>query len=223
MFFPVGDDPNEGRHKPVFAYAFLVVNVLIFFYQLSLAGDDCNNFMRHFGAIPAEITQGKDLFSLFTSIFLHAGFMHILGNMIFLWVFADNIESLVGNLNFIIFYLLGGIVASLIHVLFNWSSEIPTVGASGAIAAVLGAYIVLYPKSKIKVRFLLFKPFTMSALAFLGIWFAQNLFSGLGSLGPESAQSGGVAWWAHIGGFLFGVICGFLAKQLYQDSAKSYS
>ena len=223
MFFPVGDDPNEGQHKPVFAYAFLVVNVLVFFYQLSLGGEDCNYFMRHFGAIPAEITQGKDLYSLFTSIFLHAGFMHILGNMIFLWVFADNIESLVGSVNFIIFYLLGGIVASLIHVLFNWESGIPTVGASGAIAAVLGAYIVLYPKSKIKVRFLLFKPFMMSALAFLGIWFVQNLFSGIGSLGPESAQSGGVAWWAHIGGFVFGVICGYFAKRLFQNPPKSYS
>lgn len=222
MFFPVGDDPVEGDHKPMFAYAFLAVNVMIYLYQLSLPMPDCEAFMNHFGAIPAEITSGKDYFSLFTSMFLHAGFMHILGNMLFLWVFADNIEALVGNANFVIFYLIGGLVASAIHIVFNWTSPIPTVGASGAIAAVLGAYIILYPKSKIKVRFLLFKPFTMSALAFLGIWFAQNLFSGLGSLGPESAQSGGVAWWAHIGGFVFGVISGLIAKKLYQKP-KSYT
>jgi membrane associated rhomboid family serine protease len=223
MFFPVGDDPNVGEHKPLFAYAFLVVNILIFLYQVSLGMPECEGFMRHFGTIPAEIMAGQDYFTLFTSLFLHAGFMHILGNMIFLWVFADNIESLIGNANFVIFYLVGGLVASLIHIGFNPTSEIPTIGASGAIAAVLGAYIILYPKSKIKVRFLLFKPFTLSALAFLGIWFAQNLFSGIGSLGPESAQSGGVAWWAHIGGFVFGVIAGFVAKQRYQKSPQSYT
>ncbi len=218
MFFPVGDDPNVGLHKPLFSYAFLVANILVYLYQFSLSMPQCESFMVHFGAIPAEITAGEDYFTLFTSIFLHAGFLHILGNMIFLWVFADNIESIIGNLNFLIFYLLGGLAASAVHILLNASSTIPTVGASGAIAAVLGAYIVMFPKSKIKVRFLLFKPFTMSALAFLGIWFFQNLFSGIGSLGPESAQSGGVAWWAHIGGFVFGVFSGLLVKKIFQTS-----
>jgi len=220
MFFPVGDDPIKGPNKPIFSYSFLAVNIMVYLYQMSLSLPECEFFMKHFGAIPAEITAGQDYFTLFTNMFLHAGFLHILGNMIFLWVFADNVESVIGNVNFVIFYILGGLVASGVHILFNWTSPIPTVGASGAIAAVLGAYIVMFPKSKIRVRFLLFRPFVMSALAFLGIWFAQNLFSGIGSIGPESAQSGGVAWWAHIGGFVFGVLAGFVAKNYYQNHSE---
>jgi len=197
MFFPVGDDQVIGGHKPLFSYSFLVVNILVFIYQLTLSGDSCQAFMYHFGGIPKEILAGQDYFTLFTNMFLHAGFMHILGNMLFLWVFADNIEATIGNVNFIIFYILGGLAASFVHIYLNPTSEIPTVGASGAIAAVLGAYIVL--------------------------WFVQNLFSGLGSLGPESAQSGGVAWWAHIGGFVFGVIIGFLAKFTYMRKTGDYA
>ncbi len=221
MFFPVGDDPNIGQHKPIFAYAFLVANVLVFLYQLTLATPDCKRFMIHFGTIPLEIMNGEDLFTLLTSIFLHAGFLHIVGNMLFLWVFADNIESVIGPARFVLFYLMGGLVASAIHILFYPSSTVPTVGASGAIAAVLGAYIVMFPKSKIKIRFLFFKPFQMTALIFLGIWFVQNLFSGLGSLGPESAQSGGVAWWAHIGGFVFGALLGIPMKRSIHDKNRN--
>jgi len=224
MLFPVGDDPNIGRHKPIFSYVFLGANVLVFLYQLTLATPECERFMVHFGTIPLEIMNGEDLFTLFTSIFLHAGFLHILGNMLFLWVFADNIESVIGSYKFILFYLMGGLVASAIHILFYPTSTIPTVGASGAIAAVLGAYIVMFPKSKIKIRFLLFKPFMLTALIFLGIWFVHNLFSGLGSLGPESAQSGGVAWWAHIGGFVFGALLGLIMKKyIYEKDQNSYT
>ena len=215
MFFPVGDDQVVGGHKPLFSYSFLAVNILVFLYQLTLPLESCQAFMNHFGGIPAEIVAGEDLYTLFTNMFLHAGFLHIIGNMLFLWVFADNIEATIGNINFIIFYLLGGLAASLVHIYLNPSSPIPTVGASGAIAAVLGAYIVLFPKNNIRIRFLIFKPFNMTAILFLGIWFVQNLFSGIGTLGPESAQSGGVAWWAHIGGFVFGVLIGFLAKYTY--------
>lgn len=223
MFFPVGDDQVVGGHKPLFSYSFLAVNILVFIYQLTLSGDNCQAFMYHFGGIPKEILAGQDYFTLFTNMFLHAGFMHILGNMLFLWVFADNIEATIGNVNFIIFYILGGLAASFVHIYLNPSSEIPTVGASGAIAAVLGAYIVLFPKNNIRIRFLVFKPFNMAAIFFLGIWFVQNLFSGLGSLGPESAQSGGVAWWAHIGGFVFGVIIGFLAKFTFMRNTSDYA
>jgi len=223
MFFPVGDDQVVGGHKPLFSYSFLVVNILVFLYQLTLSKENCGVFMYHFGSIPAEIVAGQDYFTLFTSMFLHAGFLHIIGNMLFLWVFADNIEATIGNVNFIIFYLLGGLAASLVHIYLNPTSTIPTVGASGAIAAVLGAYMVLFPKNNIKIRFLVFKPFSMIAILFLGIWFVQNLYSGIGSLGIESAQSGGTAWWAHIGGFVFGILIGFLAKYTYMKNVSDYA
>jgi len=215
MFFPVGDDQVIGGHKPLFSYSFLVVNILIYIFQLTLSEQSGHQFMYHYGSIPQEIMAGQDYFTLFTNMFLHAGFLHILGNMLFLWVFADNIEATIGNINFILFYIMGGLAASAAHIYFNPGSEIPTVGASGAIAAVLGAYVVLFPKNNIKIRFLVFKPFSMIAILFLGIWFAQNLYSGIGSIGPKTAQSGGVAWWAHIGGFIFGVLIGFIARYTF--------
>lgn len=215
MFFPVGDDQVKDGYKPFFAYAFLVVNILVFLFQLTLPAEPCNAFITTFGVVPKTLLEGHDLFSLITSMFLHAGFIHIIGNMLFLWVFADNIEAVIGHISFIIFYLLGGIVASGVHIMTNMTSEIPAIGASGAIAAVLGAYIVMFPKSRIKVRFLIFRPFVMTALAFLGLWFVQNLFSGIGALTAEAAQSGGTAWWAHIGGFVFGIIGGFLVRNYY--------
>lgn len=212
MFFPVGDENVKNGAKPIFSYSILAICICVYLYQLTLAMPACESFMITFGSIPKEITSGQDLFTLFTNMFLHAGFMHILGNMLFLWVFADNIEAVMGNGYFLAFYIIGGLAASAAHIIFNWDSTIPTVGASGAIAAVMGAYVVLFPKNKIRIRFLLFKPFTMTAILFLGIWFTQNLFSGIGSLGPESAQGGGVAWWAHIGGFVFGLVAGFALK-----------
>ena len=223
MFFPVGDDQVVGGHKPLFSYSFLVINILVFLYQLSLSSEGCAAFVYQFGTIPQEIVTGQDYYTLLTNMFLHAGFMHILGNMLFLWVFADNIEATIGNLNFLVFYLLGGLAASLTHIYLNPVSEIPAVGASGAIAAVLGAYMVLFPQNKIKIRFLLFKPFVMPAIIVLGMWFGSNLFSGIGSLGPESAQTSGTAWWAHIGGFVFGLIIGFLAKNTYMKKSGDYA
>ncbi len=213
MFFPVGDDQVENGYKPYVSYTLLTLSILVFMYQLTLPLDACSNFMRTFGSIPTEILAGQDFYTLFTNMFLHGGFMHIVGNMLFLWVFADNIEAIIGNVAFLFFYIAGGLAASAAHILFNMTSNIPTIGASGAIAAVLGAYIILFPKSQVRIRFLLFKPFKMTAILFLGIWFIQNLFSGLGSIGPASAQSGGVAWWAHIGGFVFGVVAGLIIKR----------
>jgi len=216
LFFPVGDDNIEGGHKPVFTYTFLAINIAIFLFQATMNIDQCKTFLYTFGTIPTEILSGQDYFTLLTNMFLHGGWMHIIGNMLFLWVFADNIEAIIGNINFLAFYLLGGLFASLMHIFLNPTSSIPAVGASGAISAVLGAYLVMFPKSRIKVLVIfLFRSIYMSALAFLGLWFIQNLISGIGTLGPESAQTAGTAWWAHIGGFLFGIVAGYFAKKSY--------
>ena len=213
LFIPVGDTQVKGGFKPQLAYAFIVINVLIFLYQFSLATPHCEQFINTFGTIPIEILRFEDLYTLLTSMFLHAGWMHLIGNMLFLWIFADNIEAVVGRTEFVLFYLMGGLFASFAHILFNPSSIIPAVGASGAIAAVMGAYIVLFPKSKIKVIFVLFfMTIHMRAIWFLGLWFAQELLSGVGNLGVTTAETSGVAYWAHIGGFVFGLLYGYLRK-----------
>ena len=143
--------------------------------------------------------------------------MHLIGNMLFLWVFADNIEAIVGTFNFIIFYLLGGIVGALIHIALNSGSEMPMVGASGAISAVMGAYLVMFPSSRIKVLILiLFTSVYIPAIFFLGFWIIQQMFAGIGSLQPVGEESS-VAWWAHIGGFVFGMLAGFLARKSYRN------
>ena len=225
--FPIGDDNVVGGYKPYLSYGFILMNVIIFLIQLSTPG----NLICEFATIPNDIAQGKGYFTILTSMFLHGGWMHLLGNMLFIWIFADNIEATIGSSKFLIFYLLGGIAGSLGHIFFEAGAEIlqnccmvcpganecetacpgsvPTLGASGAISAVLGAYLVMYPKSRIKIWFF-FITFRLSAFIFLGLWFAEQLISGLGALGPS--VEGGVAWWAHIGGFVFGIICGFLFR-----------
>ncbi len=213
MIFPIGDDQVQGGYKPLFSYTFILLNVLIFFYQVTLGESQLQGFVYHYGSIPAEIVSGEDYFTLLTSMFLHGGWIHLIGNMLFLWVFADNIEAIIGNMAFIVFYILGGLAAAGVHTLFNPDSVVPAVGASGAISAVLGAYLVMFPSSRVKVVVIyFFRSFLMPAYFFLGIWIVQQLISGLLALGPSSAQSAGVAWWAHIGGFLFGVISGILIR-----------
>lgn len=211
MIFPIGDTQVQGGHKPYVSYSLIVINVLIFLYEFSL-GQNINSFLYTYGSIPAEITAGQDYYTLFTCMFLHGGWMHLIGNMLFLWVFADNIEAKIGSIRFTIFYLLGGLAASLLHVLFNLNSQIPSVGASGAIAAVMGAYLLMFPKSKIKILVLIFfRSFSVPALLFLGLWFGQQLLSGMGSLAATS-DTAGVAWWAHIGGFAAGLLFGYYFK-----------
>ena len=209
MIIPVGDENVKGGAKPIFSYSFLVINILVFLFHISLGSVEAfNQFANTFGAIPAEILRMEDLFTLGTSIFLHGGFMHLAGNMLFLWIFADNIEATAGSAHFLFFYLLGGLVASLAHVFLTTTPEIPTVGASGAISAVMGAYIVCFPKSKIRMMVLiLFKSFYIPAMLFLGYWFFQQVVS---SFAVTDSQQSGVAWWAHIGGFVFGVLYALL-------------
>lgn len=213
MIFPIGDENVKGGFKPIFSYSFIILNILIFVYQFTLDPALTRQFVHTYGAIPSEILAGEDYSSLFTNMFLHGGILHLLFNMLFLWIFGDNIEAVVGNSKFLLFYIVGGVFASLVHVYLNPSSRIPSIGASGAIAAVMGAYIVMFPQSKIKM-FFFFKFIYIPALIFLGFWIAQQLYSGLSDIGPEAAQQGGTAWWAHIGGFVFGVAAGFLFKNM---------
>ncbi len=215
MFFPIGDVNVERGYKPLLTYTFIAINILVFLFEVSLGQEQQNVFVTTYGSIPKEIMVGTDLFTLVTSIFLHGGWMHLIGNMLFLWVFADNIEATIGHARFFIFYILGGIIASYGQALLDPTSQVPCVGASGSISACLGAYLVMFPKSQIKVLFLLFfRSFQVSALYFLGIWIVQQIISGFGSLASTTAGEGGVAYWAHIAGFVFGLLAGFVFKPL---------
>lgn len=227
MIFPVGDDQVRGGSKPIFSYLFIGLNILVYLYEFylltsSVDGAHLNQFILEYGSIPKETMNGEDYFTLFTSMFLHGGWMHLIGNMLFLWVFADNIEQIIGNANFVIFYIVGGLAAHAAHIFFNVDSVVPTVGASGAISAVLGAYLVMFPGSKIKIFVVyIFSSFKVPALLFLGFWIAQQLFSGFASI-AETADTGGVAWWAHIGGFVFGLIAGFYYRNIEKDQLMQY-
>lgn len=210
MIFPIGDDQVKGGHFPIVSYALLAANILVFLYQMSL-GTAVQAFNMEFGSIPVEIMQGDDLFTLFTSIFMHGGIMHLVGNMLFLFVFADNIEATIGSPKFAAFYLIGGMAAHAAHILYEPASTMPTVGASGAISAVMGAYLIMFPKSRIKMLVIvLFRSFYISALFFLVFWIGQQLVSGLGLMGGDGSN---VAWWAHIGGFAFGVLAGLFFRK----------
>lgn len=235
MIFPIGDTQIQGGHRPLFAYTFIAMNIMIFIIQMITPG----NLVCEYATIPQDILQGKNFQTLLTSMFLHGGWMHIIGNMLFLWVFADNIEAVVGSFKFLVFYILGGVFASFAHIYFDGgvsdtmgccvpcgsvecsteskicSGYIPSLGASGAISAVMGAYLVMFPKSKIKVLLLiLFTSFHLNAWIFLLFWFGQQLFAGIGStINVQSAASEGVAWWAHIGGFVFGIAAGYFFKK----------
>lgn len=216
MIFPISDDQVIGGDRPVLTYAFLSLNVGLFFWMLFFSDfPDIQTFYNTFGSIPAEMMEGRDWWTLLSAMFIHGGFLHLAGNMIFLYVFADNIEAAIGHWRFLLFYLAGGLVAGVAHTLFNPASTIPAVGASGAISAVLGAYMVMFPASRIRVYILIF--FTsayLPAFLFLGIWILQQTVAGVGALGTVDLDTGGVAWWAHIGGFVFGFLCGFYFRNI---------
>jgi membrane associated rhomboid family serine protease len=219
MFFPIGDDNVKGGHKPIFTYLLLLINIGLFFYEISLQ-EELEPFLEKYAFSPNEIMRLEDIEALFTSMFLHGGWMHLIGNMMFLWVFADNIEAVVGNVRFLLFYLIGGIVAALTQTFLFSDSDVLTLGASGAIAAVLGAYLVMFPVSRIKILFIIFS-FRVPALLFLGFWIVQQFMSGYGALSDMTA-SGGVAWWAHIGGFVFGFIAGIYYRTALNTAKEHY-
>lgn len=190
--------------------ALIALNILIFFYELTLSPGELAAFFAEWAAIPAEISAGEGLLGLITSQFLHGGVAHIAGNMLFLWVFGDNIEDTMGHIRYLIFYLLTGIVAALAQVAVNPDSMTPLVGASGAISGILGAYIVLFPLGKIQTAVLIgFIPiiFLVPAWFQIGVWILFQFVNGLFSLGIQTQEvGGGVAFFAHIGGFLAGAI-----------------
>ena len=211
---PLHDD-NPTTITPALTIAFIVTCVLVFFYQVSLPGDAGQGFVYHYGAIPTlvfgtaalppEAAALPAFMTLVTSMFLHGGWMHLIGNMLYLWIFGNNIEDVMGHGRFIVFYLACGILAALSHAVTDPGSNIPMVGASGAISGVLGAYLLLYPRARVLVL-IPFGFFTrimyVPAGFVLGLWFLLQLFSGGASLGRGG---GGVAWFAHVGGFVAGM------------------
>jgi membrane associated rhomboid family serine protease len=208
--FPVSD-VIPSRTVPVVTVGIIAVNVLVFFYQLSLPPVALEQFVARYAVVPAWFWWP----SIFTSQFLHSGWMHILWNMLYLWIFGDNVEDRLGHSRFLIFYLGAGAVAAVLQILFNPLSGVPMLGASGAIAAVMGAYFVLYPQSRVLTAIFLvffFDLVEVPALFFLGIWFLLQLVNGIGSLGVANAAAGGTAFWAHIGGFVVGVAVGAVLR-----------
>lgn len=212
---PIGDEQNGRTRTPYVTYALLAINILIFLYELVLPEQALTEFIFQWGVIPVEISNQQRLFTLISSMFLHGGWMHLIGNMLFLFVFGDNIEDTMGHLRFLGFYLLCGIGAGLAQVLINPASQIPLIGASGAIAGVLGAYIVLFPHGRI--RTLVFAGFFVTTIlvpawVMIGLWFVLQLVSGVTSLGGQVEDAGGVAFWAHVGGFVLGALLVFLFR-----------
>ena len=211
-------DINPTRTTPFVNIALILANVLVFVYELSLPARAERAFVMANATIPSQFTQflaGHVGFQsafepLFTSMFLHAGLMHLLGNMLFLWVFGDNVEDYFGHVAYLCFYVLCGIASGLVHVLFNLSSPLPALGASGAISGVMGAYILLFPRHRILTFFFIFL-IPVPAFLILGYWFVLQFLEGIGQLGM--ASRGGVAFWAHIGGFLFGLAITALVRR----------
>jgi membrane associated rhomboid family serine protease len=201
-------DANPSRHTPVVTVALIVINVLVYLYQWTLSGvEQLGPFFDTWAIIPAQLTGsfGTEFFTLFTAMFMHGSWLHLGGNMLYLWIFGDNIEDILGATRYILFYLIGGLVATAAQVIVDPNSPIPNLGASGAIAAVLGGYLVLYPRARVTT--LVFRFITqVPAYVVLGFWFVLQLFQGLGSLGTFASQSGGVAFFAHVGGFVAGLI-----------------
>jgi membrane associated rhomboid family serine protease len=209
-------DRNPRKHFPIVTILLIVVNILVFFYELSL-GIRIERFLFHFSVTPNEISQAlhSNIFksfvfiTLITSLFLHGGWLHLGGNMLYLWVFGDNVEDKLGHIRFLVFYLLCGIAASALHIYLEPTSNVPTIGASGAISGVLGAYIILFPRARVLTLipiFIFIQIVELPAYIILGFWFVLQFFNGILSIGYTPVGMGGVAWWAHIGGFISGLM-----------------
>lgn len=208
--FPI-KDTIRSRTFPIVNWMLILANVLIFLYENSLSPQQLDPFILRFALIPARIDLFQPLtwYPLITHMFLHGGWFHLLSNMWFLMIFGDNVEDRLGSSRYLLFYLLGGIFGGLLQSYLSLDSTVPALGASGAIAAVLGAYILFYPRARVITLILLvIIPIFVEipAVIYLGIWFVAQLFSGLASLSAQSVQMGGVAWFAHIGGFVFGLV-----------------
>jgi membrane associated rhomboid family serine protease len=231
MVFPIADDNSDRTTVPIVNYVLIALNVLVFVFFQGFGNND--KFTYAWATVPVEITTGRDVdkpvvvrdpatgevagqidlqptpgsvyLTLLVSMFMHGGLAHIFGNMLYLWIFGDNLEDRMGHLRYLVFYLVCGFAADMSHVLMNANSYIPSLGASGAISGVLGGYILLFPNRKVRAIVLRLYT-TIPAWAAIGIWFAFQLINGLGLLGQGSREGGGVAYAAHVGGFIAGLI-----------------
>jgi membrane associated rhomboid family serine protease len=245
LVIPIGDEDTGRPGVPYINLAIIAINIVVFLYQLVDP-----NFTNGYAAVPAEITSGKDIvgqflvvapdgsgvvideapgpmpiwLTLFTSIFMHGGWLHIGGNMLFLFIFGDNIEKAYGHVKYVVFYLVCGVIASLAHVYSQPDSIIPSLGASGAISGVLAAYLVLFPTNRVKVILTLgvifLRPIMVPAVVMIGIWAVLQFINGLNSI---AGQTTGVAYWAHIGGFIAGLVITFLSKPFLDREASAAS
>jgi membrane associated rhomboid family serine protease len=217
MFIPLKDS-NPSRSYPVVNITLILVNVAVFLYQFSLPAPAFKAFVLANSTVPARIPSffaghlgfETAFLPLFTSMFLHAGFLHIAGNMLFLWIFGDNVEDFFGHFTYLLFYLVCGIGAGLLHIFFNLGSTVPALGASGAISGVMGAYMLLYPRERILTLVFIFLV-PIPAVFILGYWFLLQFLGGIHALG--GGASGGVAVWAHVGGFILGMLLTALARR----------
>ena len=232
MIFPIGDDDSDRTAAPIVNYLLIAINVLVFIFLQGATGE--NSFTASFATVPEEIRTGRDVsgpvkitvgteegvirlgetpqpvyITLLTSMFMHGGWMHLLGNMLFLWIFGDNVEIALGRIRYLIFYLVTGALASLTHVFstfaFSGNPYIPSLGASGAISGVLAGYLVLFPRKQVRV-FILRILTTVPAIVAIGLWFVLQLISAFGVIGAGPQSGGGVAFMAHVGGFVAGLI-----------------
>ena len=214
---PIGDDNSARRTVPVVTYALIAINVLFFLVELS-AGED---FIRQWSVIPRELLANPvaEFITIFTAMFMHGGWLHLLSNMLYLWIFGDNVEDRLGHAKFLLFYILCGIAATYAQAFVNPGSNIPNLGASGAIAGVLGAYLLMFPGGRVSVmmgRGII----PMPAIIVIGFWALLQIFSSVGSVGQ--GDTGGVAYMAHVGGFVAGLILGMLFGGLQRSRVRTY-
>jgi len=205
-------DTIPSRRFPLVNTAIIVLNVLVFLFESALGPEQLDQFIWQWGLVPADFWQGGGIgrwLPLLTSVFMHGGWWHLISNMLALYIFGDNVEDRLGPFRYVLFYLISGLAASAAHLVAYAGSSIPTVGASGAIAGVLGAYLILYPHSRVLTLvpiFYFIRIVEIPASIYLGFWFISQLFNGVFALtATDVFQTGGVAWWAHIGGFVFGL------------------
>lgn len=222
-------DTIPSRSLPVATLGLIAINAVVFFFEVSLDQESLQNLVYWFGIVPKRFTdpnfaaaQGyplDDYWPFLTSMFLHGGFLHVLGNMWVLWIFGDNVEDRMGSAKFVVFYLLCGLIAGITHLATNLESTVPTVGASGAIAGVMGAYFLMFPSSRVVTLIpILFYPLfvELPAVVFLGLWFLMQITSGWAALG-DTEKVAGIAFWAHVGGFLSGMVLCFAFAESEQN------
>src|SRR5688572_14023783 len=213
--FPLRDN-IPSRSFPVITVLIILINAAAFFHELTL-GPALDSFMMQYGVVPAVVVSWPQsevsflaiVVSFLTSMFLHGGWLHLIGNMWYLWIFGDNVEDRLGHFTFLLFYLMCGVGAGIVHTVLNSHTTVPAVGASGAIAGVLGAYLVSYPFARVLTLvpiFIFIQVIEIPAIIVLGLWFVMQFFNGAAALATTAAGDGGVAWWAHVGGFVIGLI-----------------